>query len=77
VELGYGTRTGAADAVFLKKADSGTHHDLVTNIDHSQMLRIAPDAARHEFKCTYDPAANGGRGEIALTLDVMAVLKVQ
>ena len=33
------------------------------------MLRIAPDAARHSFACRYDPAANGGRGEIALTID--------
>jgi hypothetical protein len=67
VELTYGTCTGAAGGMFLKK--TGSHAGLVKDIDHAQMLRIAPDAARHQFACTYDPAANGGRGEVSLVLD--------
>jgi hypothetical protein len=69
VELDYGTGTGAAGGVFLKKTGSQKHEGLVKGMDTGQMLRIAPDAARHEFKCTYDPAGSGGRGEILLTID--------
>ncbi len=67
VELHYGTATGAAGGVFLRK--TGSFEGLVKDIEHSQMLRIAPDAGRHAFACRYDPAASGGRGEIALTID--------
>ncbi|MBI4603234.1 MAG: hypothetical protein HY721_14870 [Planctomycetes bacterium] len=67
IEIGYGTRTGAAGGAFLEK--TGLHEGLVKEIDGGRMLRIAPGAARHRFACAYDPAAGGGRGEIRLTLD--------
>jgi hypothetical protein len=86
VELTYGTSRWTAGGAFVNAAGGGQQRQ-VTQLDSSQLLRVAPDGKAHAWSLRYEPDAVGsadgggvghiGGGTIRLTFDgAESVLRV-
>lgn len=65
--FGFAIEGPSAEGFFVYPVLRGSGDTGTPNI--RECPRIYPDGAAHDFAFTYDPAANGGLGEVTLTLD--------
>jgi hypothetical protein len=66
VEISYGTRLWTSGGAFVN-ARGGSQERKVRDLDHDELLRLAPDGRRHTWSLQYDP--NEGAGTITLEFD--------
>ncbi|MFN3650574.1 MAG: hypothetical protein ACK47B_13435 [Armatimonadota bacterium] len=65
VEISYGTRLWTAGGTFVNRG-GGDQERNVRELDHRELLRVAPDGQRHTWSLRYDPA---GPGTITFVFD--------